>query len=279
MRADGRRIKSLDPLFKIIPYIMPRRYDAQVFFETELDYTKAKKYINKKRKEGIKLSFMSLFIASYVRVVSQMPEINRFIVNKKIYARNEVCVSFVVLKIGGTQEDSLESVAKVKFELTDTIYDVAKKIDEAVIENRKMEVQNLTAKLAKIFMSIPLLPGLFVLLFKFFDKIGILPKAFLDGIPFHTGLFITNMGSINMGSVFHHLFDFGTTSIFVGMGKIIDKTKEGKEKHRVIPIGVGVDERICAGATFAKESGLAMTYLANPEQLETPPDSIREDIK
>mgnify|MGYP001768524538 CR=1 FL=1 len=109
MRPDGRRIKTLDPLFKMIPHIMPHRYDAQVFFETELDYTSAKKYINAQRKKGVNLSFMSLLIAAYVRTISAMPALNRFIMAKKIFARNELTVSFAVIRAEGTQEDSMET--------------------------------------------------------------------------------------------------------------------------------------------------------------------------
>jgi len=279
MRPDGRKLKTVDPFFKIVPYLMPKRYDAQVFFETDLDYTSAKKYINAKRKEGIKLSFMSVFIAAYVRTVSQMPEMNRFIMNRKIYARNELCVSFAILKDDVTRDDIMETTAKVKFEPTDTIFDVTKKMEDAIKVNRNAEETNFTDKLAKFFMGIPLLPGAIIGFLKALDKIGLLPKFLLDGIPFHTSMFITNMASINMGSVYHHLYDFGTTSLFVGMGKMRDKTKNEGQKRRVIPIGVVADERICAGATFAKAFGLTKKYLADPTVLETPPESVREDIK
>jgi len=279
MRPDGRRIKGLDPFFQIVPHIMPKRYDAQVFFDSELDYTTSKKYINRKRKEGIKLSFMSLFVAAFVRTVSQMPEINRFIMSKKIFARNETCVSFAILRAEGTQEDSMETTAKVKFNREDTVFDVAKKMDETIIDNRKMDNANFTDKLAKFFMGIPLIPGGLISFVKFLDKIGLLPKALLDGIPFHTSLFITNMASINMGSVYHHLYDFGTTSLFVGMGKMEDRSYEKDKKKRVIPMCVVADERICAGATFAKAFAMIGKYLADPTLLEVPPEKVRDDIK
>jgi len=279
MRADGRRIKTLDPLFEIVPHIIPKRYDSQVFFETDLDYTSAKKYINAQRKTGQKISFMAILIAAYVRTASQMPEINRFVMRRKIFARNEFTVSFVVLKTDGTQEDRLETAVKVKFDLNDTIFDVAKKIDEIIVSNRKFDTVTFTDKLAKFFMSVPLLPGILVSLVKGLDKLGWLPKAFLDGSPFHTSLWITNMASINMGSVYHHLYDFGTSSMFFGLGKMKDVTREGGRKQRVIPVGVVADERICAGVTFAKVFSIASRYIADPTLLETPPESIREDIK
>ena len=279
MRADGRKIKTLDPFFEIIPHIIPKRYDSQVFFETDLDYTSAKKYLNAKRNSGQKMSFMAVLIAAYVRTVSEMPEVNRFIMRRKIFARKELTVSFVVLKADGTQEDRLETAAKIKFELTDTIFDVERKIDEAIVSNRKYDTVTVTDKLAKFFMSVPLLPGVLIEFVKVLDKIGMLPKVIIDGSPFHASLWITNMASINMGSVYHHLYDFGTTSLFIALGKMRDQTRDGGKKQRVIPIGVVADERICAGVTFAKVFALTNKYMADPTLLEVPPESVRQDIK
>lgn len=279
MRPDGRRIKTLDPIFKMIPHIMPHRYDAQVFFETELDYTSAKKYINAQRNKGNHISFMSLLIAAYVRTVSEMPALNRFIMRKNIFARNELTVSFAVIRAEGTQEDSMETTTKVWFEPTDTVFDVADKINASIVENRKMDSANITDKLASFFMSIPLIPGGLIAFVKGLDKIGLLPKAILDGSPFHTSMFITNMASINMGAVHHHIYEFGTTSVFIGMGKMQDKTQPGGPKQRVIPIGVVVDERIVAGITFSRGFSTIKHYLKNPERLEVPPEKVTQDIK
>lgn len=279
MRADGRRIKSLDPLFQIIPHIMTKRYDAQVSGETEINYTKIKKYINKKRKEGVTISFMSVFIAAYLRMITHMPELNRFIKNRKIYARDEFWVSFVVLKKGNVDEDKIETVAKLRFDYNETIFEVAKKINESIEDNRKVETENKVDKLAKFFMGIPLLSRVVIDIVKYCDTIGLLPKAFLDEIPFHTSLFITNMASLNSGSVYHHTYDFGTTSVFISIGKPRHSTKANSEKLVTIPLGVMVDERICAGVTFARGYSYLAKYLADPELLEVPPEEIRQDAR
>lgn len=279
MRADGRRIKTLDPMFAIVPHIMPKRYDAQVMFNTEINYTKLRKYINAKRNEGRTISFMALFTAAYLRVVTQYPEINRFVVNKQIYARKEFCVSFVTLKEGNLPEDKLETVTKVQFNLTDTVFEVSEKIDKYIKENRKQQTINFTDKLAKFFMSIPLLSRIVINLVKGLDKIGFLPKSLIDGFPFHCSLFITNLASIYVGPVFHHIYEFGTTSMFVSIGMVKNQMNLKGEKEQIIPMGVVADERICAGVTFSKAFGLINKYISNPTLLEKPPEVIREDIR
>ena len=44
-RADGRRVKKLDPIVQMTPYLMPMRCDAQVFLEHKADYEKLSRYI------------------------------------------------------------------------------------------------------------------------------------------------------------------------------------------------------------------------------------------
>lgn len=46
-----------------------------------------------------------------------------------------------------------------------------------------------------------------------------MPKAVINASPFHTSVFLTNVGSLGIDSVYHHLYNFGTTSLFFAMGK------------------------------------------------------------
>ena len=78
-RADGRRVKKLDPIVQMTPYLMPMRCDAQVFLEHKADYEKLSRYIVAKSREGQKVTFMQILVAAYVRAISRNPEVNRFI--------------------------------------------------------------------------------------------------------------------------------------------------------------------------------------------------------
>ncbi|MBR2852828.1 MAG: hypothetical protein IKE81_00750, partial [Clostridia bacterium] len=97
-RPDGKRVKKLDPIVQITPYLMPMRCDAQVFLEHKADYEKMSRYIAQKSREGQKITFMQILVAAYVRAVSRNPEVNRFIFNKQYYSRNNCSVSYTVLK-------------------------------------------------------------------------------------------------------------------------------------------------------------------------------------
>ena len=68
-------------------------------------------------------------------------------------------------------------------------------------------------------------------------------------------MFIANMASIGMPAVNHHIYNFGTTSLFLGSGAIQRGGTDGKGnpvRKRWLPIGVVADERVCEGSTTAK---------------------------
>ena len=112
-RPEGRRIHDVDPIVAITPYLMPQRCDAQVFLSHDADYEPLMRYIAEKAREGHKITFMELLIASYVRGVSQVPETNRFIMNKQFYNRTELTVSFTLLMDtpdGSAEENAVKNV-------------------------------------------------------------------------------------------------------------------------------------------------------------------------
>ena len=116
-RPDGRRMKGVDPVVQITPYLMPMCCDAQVFLEHKLDYEMLSRYIARKAVEGEKVTFMQIIIAAYVRGVSQHPEINRFIKNKQFFSRNNLSVAFTLLK-DSQNHDSPETVTRIEFDPT-----------------------------------------------------------------------------------------------------------------------------------------------------------------
>ena len=277
-RADGELLRKIDPIIALTPYLMPMRCDAQVFMTYKLDYEKMARYIVEQGNNGNRFTFMELMIAAYVRVISELPEINRFVANKRLYARTQLTVSFVVLKETPNSNDIEENTAKCYFDPRDTIYDVAERVHSAIEQNRREEADNSTMKLAKLLLN-PILANIVVASASFLDRYGIMPKYILDASPFHTSMFFTQMASIGMPAVNHHIYNFGTTSLFVSMGSVIRENTVGPDskpvRKRYLPVGITADERICAGAMYARLVDRFMYYMANPSLLETPPETVR----
>jgi len=227
-------------------------------------------YLNAKRKQGIRISHLGLIMAAYTRVVGEFPLLNRFIVNRKIYARNELNIAMVVLKSGGNGTTS-----KVNFLPEDTIFDVNRKITEYIENNRNTEGDNSTDKLAKTLIRIPGLLRYGVPLLKWMDKHGLLPRAVIDASPFHASLLISNLASIRTNHVFHHVYNFGTISMIITIGNSREVAKRNSDGEiyfeKCMPLGMVMDERICSGSYYAKAFKAFSRYLSDPTLLETPP--------
>ena len=276
MRADGKRVRNADSMHKIAAYIMDKRVDSMNMTTIDIPIEPIKEYLGKKRQQGINISHMSVILAAYIRTMKKFPELNRFVVNKKIYQRNEIAVGMVVLKPGELDNGTM---SKMYFNEDNTIFEVNDIINKYVAENRETPEKNGTEKIMKFLLSIPGLLPVGVKLFKWMDKHGWLPKSVIDMSPFHMSLGLTNLASIRTNHIYHHCYEFGTTSVFFAMGNTreVPKRKGGEIVfEKCMPIGVTMDERIASGGYFAMAFRTMRKYLSNPELLETPPEDTKE---
>lgn len=277
MRADGTRLKKIDPMYTVANYIMKERNDAMNMITLDIPITPLQDYIHVCRKKGIRVSHMAIIVAAYLRAVAQFPELNRFVVNSKIYARNELSVAMVVLKSGKDHEGTM---TKMYFKPDNTVLEVQEIIDKFVEENRQTPENNSTEKLVKVLLSIPGLLPVGIGLFKWMDKHGLLPKAIIEASPFHNSLCITNLASIRTNHIYHHCYNFGTTSVFFAMGNQREVAKRKGDEivfERCMPIGVTMDERIASGSYFALAFRYMQKFLNDPSLLETPPETVEPD--
>ena len=282
-RSDGRKLRTIDPLTKFMPYVMSQRCDACNTYADMFDMTKTEQYCRERVKKGqTNFSFLHVMLAAYVRTVSQRPAINRFISGQKIYARNDIQVVMTIKK--SLTIDSPETCIKVRFEPTDTIDDVYEKFNQAVTEvTSKPEEKSAFDKLNKTLTRIPgLLCRWTVKFLNFLDYFGLLPKKLLWLSPFHGSLIITSMGSLGIRPIYHHIYNFGNLPIFIAYGgkrSVVSCDKDGKTSiKKYAEIKVVTDERICDGFYYASAFKYIRRLVENPELLESKPDKVIEDI-
>lgn len=272
-RRDGKKAKNLQPFFYVIPHVMKTRCDSQVYFKIDIPLENIDKYIDEKSSQGIKMSYMNVIYAALVRILAERPYLNRFVMNGKIYDRNEIYISLAIKK--SLTDDGQETTIKLPFTGKENIFEIKEKLDSTIEKNKDKTQANDTDILATILSHTPTtLVGIFISFMKLLDKYGLLPKLVLKASPFHTSLFLTNVGSLGIDYIYHHLYDFGTTSLFFAMGKkkksYIYEEDEIKES-KCISLGFVGDERICDGYYYASSLKLLTRLLRKPELLETNP--------
>ena len=228
-----------------------QRYDAQNMIEVDVPLNPIGDYIRAKRAEGKKVSHLGVLIAAYLRTTAEYPLLNRFIVNKRAYSRTEFTCGMVVLKPGELDG----TMNKMHLELEDDVFRVQEVLDSYIDENREVGETNSTDKVISSLLRVPGILTFGVGLFKLLDHLGILPKAIIDASPFHNSLVFTNLASIRTNHIYHHLYEFGTSSIFFAMGNLRETpVRKGKEVtfERCLPVGVVMDERIATGYYFSQ---------------------------
>lgn len=281
-RPDGRAIKSLAPLEKISPYIMKKRVDSMCMYEDYFECAPMDAYIEEKRQEGIKINYMHIIIAGVVRMMALRPALNRFVLKGRVYARPKIWISFAVHH--KLVDGDVESTVKLCFDGTEGLLEIAEKIDEAIRQETVNHVEeNGTDQLARLLTHIPgPLISLAVNTLMWMDRHNIMPKAVVELSPFHTSLFITNLKSLGINHIFHHIYEFGTTSLFLAMGKekTVPVVRNGEfVAEKQMGFGLVSDERICDGLYYAKSLRHMRRLMRNPRELEAPLDQKVEDIK
>lgn len=283
-RTDGWKVKFNDPTYQIVPHIMPTRVDAQVFFEEELNTEALDKFVRQQRRENPEmpeLSRLIVLMAAATRAFARYPKINRFCAGKQVYARNHFCISLTLKK--SMSNDANDATIKPKFMPNYTLKQVYDVVLDALSDQKGEDAQNnVTGSFVDKITSVPqwILKLVVAYANRRNNKKG-LPQLLLDVSPFNTSVYITDIGSTGIGSVYHHIYNFGTTSVFIAMGRrqkkvVLDENGEPKNINTIVFRYV-VDERSCDGFYYAKTVRYISHLLNHPEELLEPPKEVVED--
>ena len=174
------------------------------------------------------------------------------------------------------------TMSKMYFQMEDDIFRVHEIMDSYVNDNRAEGDTNATDDIVRTLLKIPGLVNVGVGLLKRMDLHGLLPKSLIQASPFHASLTISNLASIRTNHIYHHVYEFGTTSILITLGNMREvPVRKGEEIvfERSLPMGVVMDERICSGSYFAAVFRRFKQYLTNPELLEGPPKVVNTSLE
>lgn len=280
LRPDGKRIKNLDPIQKIMPHIMKDRHDSMNLASYECPCEPIDAFIKEQKAIGQDVKYMHIVIASIVRTIALYPRLNRFIMNGRIYKRDKIYISFIVKK--NLSQTASDATVKLAFTGHEGLYEIRDKINEAIRENSKISNNTGTDKAARLLTVTPnFLIKFLVGVVKLLDKHGMLPGKVLALSPFHTSCFVTNLKSIKGPSIYHHVYDFGTTGLFVAMGKESMKpvVRDGEiVLGKLMPLDYVTDERFCDGFYFVNALKKMKAFYADPSQMIEPLEELPQDV-
>ena len=281
-RKEGRLLRSLPAFAKFVPFIMPTRNDACNQYEESFEVSDVDRRLRKLRVDGYKgIGILHFIIAAYIRGVSMLPGMNRFIVGRRIYARDNIEVVMTVKR--SLASDATETTIKVVFEPTDTIFDVYRKMNEKIDEIKTVEGNNNTEDVAEAMCKAPRFLLRFALtILRIMDYFGWLPQSLLDASPFHGSMIITDLGSLRIGPIYHHIYNFGTLPVFISFGAkrhAYELDRHGNMVDRkYVDCKFVMDERTVDGHYYAQFLQAFRYICQHPEIVETPPSKVVEDV-
>ena len=281
-RKDGRLLRSLPAFNKFIPYIMPARNDRTNQYEESFEVSSVDRMLRRLRVDGYKgIGILHFLIAGYIRGLSMLPGMNRFVVGRRVYARNNIEVVMTVKR--SLAVDATETTIKVEFEPTDTIIDVYRKMTEKIDEIKTSEDTNNTEDVADALCRAPrFLLRFAVAVIRMLDYFGWLPESLTSASPFHGSMIITDLGSLRIGPVYHHIYNFGTLPVFVAFGAkrhAYELDRHGEMVDRkYIDCKFVMDEGTVDGHYYAQFLQAFRYMFLHPELLEAPPTRVVEDV-
>ena len=222
----------------------------------------------------MRITYFHAFTMAFAKLFYNRELLNRFICDRKTYRRNDVVIAFVA-KIAFS-DSSEEIMINLKVDKDDTLESIAQKIGKRVNKVRASKQTDKKENTNNAVDIIGKMPGIIriplVGFIKWLDKKGWIPSSLVDDNIYYSTVILSNLGNLGIGSIYHNLTNFGTSSILATMGKIHKETtvdENGKTKViDVCDFGVNIDERIADGYYFAKSLKMFEYIINNPELLE-----------
>ena len=282
-RAGARYLKTLKPYERIMAYFMTRRSDAQVFFEDEINCESLDRYSQEKKEQGQDLNYLYIFVAAMVRLYAQRPAMNRFVMNGRLYANEDITICMAVKK--SLRDTEVDTDIKLHFTGHENITEVRDRLYKEIYANKGSDTSNGQDDVMSAITSVPhFLIKLVVNVLRLLDRWNLVPKALIEVSPFHCSGFITHMKSLGVPAVYHHIYDFGTVGQFIAMGKeeykpVLNKRTKNLEVAKMMNIKIVADERMCDGLYYAKSFRLFRRIMENPWLLDERLEEVKKDVE
>jgi len=263
-RPDGERVRGLSKTRAIMPFISPRRNDSLVLYETDIEVDEALRFVeqeNQHRPKDRPMTLFHLYLRSLALAYHSRPGVNRFVAGSRLWDRNHVAFTFSAKQ--EIVDRSPMITVKRTFEPDETLEEMVDSILDG-LRARRGGKKTGSDKEIDIVLRLPAwMTRIFIWLLHRANELGALPRSVLDDDPLCTSCFVANLGSVNMEAGYHHLWEYGTCSIFAMLGAIHERA----DGRRVMAVRYTYDERIDDGLYGGITMDLIKDGVENPERL------------
>jgi hypothetical protein len=265
-RSDGTLVKDDPPVRRIMPYIMRGRNESVVYHEARYDLTRTLSWLAQQNAEGKKVTLFHLLLHAFARALHERPGLNRFVSGGRVWQRKGVWLSFAAKR--AFADDAPFVTVKLEFPRDDTFAQVVDRVAASVGGARRGDKRAVDTELRlALAMPGPLL-SLVMGFLRWLDRVNLMPRGMIAGDPMYASLFVANLGSIGLGDVYHHLYEYGTVSLFSAVGRVEKMVFVDEAGAAVVRDAVKIcwsfDERIHDGFYCASSLKIAQQIVEDP---------------
>ena len=274
-RPDGDLVRDLPPVRGIVPHLMRRRNESAVYHEARYDVGRARSWLRAyNRAHAHRATLFHLVLYASARALHLRPGLNRFASGGRVYQRREVAIAFAAKK--EMKDPAPFATVKLRFGAEEPFEETVRRVAEAVDEGRFAPGRRIDQE-AALLMRLPgflvsFLTGLAARL----DRWNLLPGALMRDDPFFSSLFLANLGSVGLSDTFHHLYEYGTVSIFGVVGTVrptVVPVRGGTEVQDLLSVRWTLDERVNDGFYAGRSLAIAQDVIEDPERFLGPPEA------
>ena len=253
MRSYDRKKLPLKAYEKLELSLMPTRHESTIVTSVKIESKELLVFLKERD-----LKIFSWVLFACLKTVTEFPALRQFIMNNQLYEHKQISIATVIKK--DKQVTGNNSFAKINLDESDNAAIIQEKLNKLIQQTRSSK-GNSSDKLVEFFGKMP--TSVFKLVkvgLSFLDNMDLLANSIIDDDPLHSTAVIANLGSIDGFSVNHHLYNWGTASLFITFGAL--------KEDGTLDITFSVDERISEGMVLFKALSYFKDILEKPYEHE-----------
>lgn len=266
-RADGTFVKRVHPYRRLMWFVMPTRNECVVYYEDKIRAENLLAYLEK-AKSSLGCNVTHAYVAALNVAIAESPTMDQFVIGRRLYKRKERSITFSMKRKAMDKKAKL-AVVRMPMRDDESFASLAHRINNSIGHQRSGKKTHAD----KEYQLFDILPrtGLrfFVWLFHALDYVNLLPHAFTKEDALYTSAVVANLGSLGMDAGFHHLYEWGTSSVFAMVGQVKDEAvvEDGKVvAGKVLTVRYSYDERIDDGLGTKKAILRVNEIMSDPEK-------------
>jgi 2-oxoacid dehydrogenases acyltransferase (catalytic domain) len=273
-RPDGDLVRDEAPVRRIMPYLMVGRNESVVYQESLYRVAATRAWLRAyNRSHRRRATLFHLLAYGCATALHRKPRLNRFVSGGKIWQRRGVQVSFVAKQ--AMSETGADLTVKLEVPAEESFPTFSARLAAQVDGARGDEVRPVDREVALILRLPGPLVALLVGLARRLDRWNLFPWFMMKDDPMYASLFLANLGSVGVSDAYHHLFEYGTVSIFGVMSAVRRHPfadRDGVRSAEAVSVRWTFDERIDDAFSSARALAVVQRIMEDPASALGPPE-------